>query len=431
MASYNRIKASKTVPIGTIMPWTGSSSSSILLEDAIPNGFVPCNGQVLEAYQYPLLAQILGNTYGPFPDPNNPTQQLGVNFGIVNDYPNYNPSDQNPDHRSGEHVDIFQLPNLNNVSLIDLEGSRIDPEDAVVVGQFITENGSDATPQSNVLSYIDVNFQVESDSQLSGKITGITLQDPAYFATARIIPRKLGVDHTPSHTHAQPEDDSYPSTILAGGYVGLFEAGSFDVQDSEYNTVSSIPVNPDESTADRFNPGTTRLTWYDETAFTLPVLDGFKDYTAASPSVPQIPGAGRNVPGYGNTIDYEDPNTCIINQQQPAISAPYPLAGTYQGFKNHYASGDLRENRGQSTLKPYPVTLNHNADRWNSESLVSHNHFSIDVSMNRGQMRVPGTILINNMTTGTIAPVSVDRALSVQINPNTPSLTTLIIMRVY
>ena len=46
-------------------------------------------------------------------------------------------------------------------------------------------------------------------------------------------------------------------------------------------------------------------------------------------------------------------------------------------------------------------------------------------------MRIPGTLLINNMTTGTIAPVSVDKALSVQINPNTPSLTTLIIMRVY
>ncbi|BCU94007.1 MAG: hypothetical protein CM15mV3_2930 [Caudoviricetes sp.] len=45
-------------------------------------------------------------------------------------------------------------------------------------------------------------------------------------------------------------------------------------------------------------------------------------------------------------------------------------------------------------------------------------------------MRIPAT-LINNMTTGTIAPVSVEGALSVQINPNTPSLTTLVIMRAY
>ena len=35
------------------------------------------------------------------------------------------------------------------------------------------------------------------------------------------------------------------------------------------------------------------------------------------------------------------------------------------------------------------------------------------------------------MTTGTIAPVSVDKGFEVQINPNTPSLTTLVIMRAY
>ena len=64
-------------------------------------------------------------------------------------------------------------------------------------------------------------------------------------------------------------------------------------------------------------------------------------------------------------------------------------------------------------------------------ALASHNHFTIDLTMTKGQMRIPSTTLINNMTTGTIAPVSVDKALSVQINPNTPSLTTLVIMRAY
>ena len=32
MANYNRIKSAKAVPIGTIMPWTGSSSSSAVAE---------------------------------------------------------------------------------------------------------------------------------------------------------------------------------------------------------------------------------------------------------------------------------------------------------------------------------------------------------------------------------------------------------------
>lgn len=428
MASYNRIRASKASPIGTIMPWSGSSSTSVLDESGIPMGWIVCRGQTLEAAQYPLLAQLLGNTYGPFPDPNNPSQQLGVNFGIVNPYPNYNPS-AGPESRQGEHVDVFNLPSLNNNAMVDLEGSRLSPEDNLVVGQYITENGSDASPLTNIVSYVDVNFSIESDARLAGKITGITLQDPAYFDTVRTIPRKLGIDHTPSHTHPQPDGSSYPSTSVGGGYIGLFEAGNFEVQDSEYTTVSSVPVNPQETTADRFNPGTAQITWYDEAGISLPTMDQFLDFSQASPLLPVIPGGSRNIPSYGNTIEYSDPNTCIVNVQQPAVVEPFPPVGLYQGLRNYYsATADVPSTR---TVGPYPITLNHNADTWNSESLASHNHFTIDVTMNRGQMRIPGTILINNMTTGTISPVSVDKALSVQINPNTPSLTTLIIMRAY
>ena len=51
--------------------------------------------------------------------------------------------------------------------------------------------------------------------------------------------------------------------------------------------------------------------------------------------------------------------------------------------------------------------------------------------MTDGQMNIPSTILINNMTTGNIQPINVDRALSVQINPNTPSLVVLYIIRAY
>ena len=40
MANYNRIKSAKAVPVGTIMPWTGSASSSAVLDDAIPSGYV-------------------------------------------------------------------------------------------------------------------------------------------------------------------------------------------------------------------------------------------------------------------------------------------------------------------------------------------------------------------------------------------------------
>ena len=36
MANYNRIKSAKAVPVGTIIPWTGSASASAVVDDAIP-----------------------------------------------------------------------------------------------------------------------------------------------------------------------------------------------------------------------------------------------------------------------------------------------------------------------------------------------------------------------------------------------------------
>ena len=125
MANYNRIKSAKAVPIGTIIPWTGSSSSSAVLDDAIPNGYVVCRGQALRAIDYPLLAQLLGNTYGPYQEPQGPP------VGILNPYPNY------------DDDDIFLLPNLNNCQLQDLESSRIDPSTIPIIGQYITEFGNE------------------------------------------------------------------------------------------------------------------------------------------------------------------------------------------------------------------------------------------------------------------------------------------------
>ena len=69
MANYNRIKSAKAVPVGTIMPWTGSASSSAVVDDAIPAGYLVCRGQALRAIDYPLLAQLLGNVYGPYQEP--------------------------------------------------------------------------------------------------------------------------------------------------------------------------------------------------------------------------------------------------------------------------------------------------------------------------------------------------------------------------
>ena len=46
-------------------------------------------------------------------------------------------------------------------------------------------------------------------------------------------------------------------------------------------------------------------------------------------------------------------------------------------------------------------------------------------------VRLRDTILINNVNTGSAAPLDVDDALNITMNINTPSLTTIYIMRVF
>ena len=415
MASYNRIRASKNALIGTIMPYTGTSSTGALDDAGIPTGWLVCRGQQLKASEYPLLAQILKNQYGPI------TEQGQPFIGISNPYPNYNDND------------VFNLPTLNGVSMIDLEGQRLEPQDLVRVGEYISENGQDseAQPLTNIVSYVDVLFTVDNTSSLSGKIKGIELDPPAYFDNIRVIPRKLGVEHTPAHTHPRPADGVYPSVETGGTYIGMFEAGVFDISNTEYTTGASDGHNPAETIADRSNPGDLYWTVYDDAAITLPTLDGFKDYTTAPTAVPVIPAVDRNVSQYAYTNEYSDDNSCIVNVQQPAVSGPFPPAGIYQGQLNHYDTNDVSVARGQDETKTYPVTLNHPNDTFANASLGSHNHFTIDVTMTEGQMSLPGTLLINNMTTGNVEPISVDRGLSVEINPNTPSLVTLMIIRAF
>ena len=221
MPSYNRVKAQKASPIGTIMPWTGSTSESALTPDGIPRGWIVCNGAQLKAKDYPLLAQILGNLYGPVVETGQPF------IGITNSYPNYNDDD------------VFNLPTLSNQALIDLEGNQLSGQELAVVGQYISTNGFEGQqPLTNVLSYIDVQFQAAVESELAGKIKGITLEEPSYFDTIRTVRRKLGVEHTATHTHPRPEGSFYPSVELGGGYLGPFEAGYFEVASSEYSTGS-------------------------------------------------------------------------------------------------------------------------------------------------------------------------------------------------
>jgi len=79
----------------------------------------------------------------------------------------------------------------------------------------------------------------------------------------------------------------------------------------------------------------------------------------------------------------------------------------------------------------YTTTVNHGGEEWASDSLNSHTHDAMELTMNRGSLSIPNTILVNNISTSTTAPLSVDSALSITMDINTPSLTMIYIIRAY
>ena len=82
----------KTAKIGTIMPWAGNSISGTLI-DNVPEGWILCDGRVYQADRYPILASVLGNSYGG-------TQISGT-------FPHY--------------IGTIKVPDITGRALIDLE----------------------------------------------------------------------------------------------------------------------------------------------------------------------------------------------------------------------------------------------------------------------------------------------------------------------
>ena len=466
MAFYNRIKSGKLAPIGTIMPWGGSSQIGQTL-DNIPTGWIICSmtNAVLNAADYPLLAATFGNEYGPFPEDGSGFVN-GVNHGIVNAFP------YNKDGSLG-HVDKFGLPNLNQLALVDIEGQRQQPNsssltgaDKIEMGQYIGENGPDATQPPTLLSSdVDITFTIEPSSQLAGRITGITMDDPIYFDTAYVVPRKLGVDHIPEHTHkpaTTAEFDQFWGAYAFGNGVQEFVPGAAEKDKSpDYGAVAPAGQKTDTE-ALRWKPGEKNISWWDEFDGGISLPDGI-NRVYINPElemIPAVPAAARAIPQrfyhYDDNFGYNDDNRSVEAVQKSAHTGAFPPAGYYNGRRNYYASVDIPEKqRGESMpltdiqdtiydpslgeLQPintavtdtYTTTLNHLGEGWGSNDLKSHTHDAMEVSMSRGSLSIPSTILVNDIATGTTAPLSVATALSVQINPNTPSLTMMYIIRAF
>mgnify|MGYP003134041702 FL=1 len=150
-ANYETQKKMRAAQVGTIMPWVGDAGTK-------PDGWLECNGQTLEAVDYPILASVIGNTYGP---------QNGLN---ARTYGNYLLGDQ------------FRLPSLNGRVLTDYEPTYIN-ETSLQMGQtypsgavgglVIIEGETDLSRTSQTVNVTSGTAQLVLGTGVSG--TGLQL----------------------------------------------------------------------------------------------------------------------------------------------------------------------------------------------------------------------------------------------------------------
>ena len=395
MAFYNRLKTMKSAPVGTIMPWGGNSSSGNN-PDNIPTGWIVCDGRTFPAEQFPLLASIIGNTYGPTDD------------AIVGNFPDFLESDQ------------FRVPNLNGRSMVDLERSylaeseyQFGQSDAdAVIGDLISEDGTGTTPPTIYSADTDLGFELDPIDTMAGKIQNITLNDPTWSKTYYTVGRKLGIDHTPGHKHSGQYTTAFPS----GKYVQVFEAPVAQVSGSPNYESANLSGITSSDSADTWRNGAGGITYYDEN--TLILTDSTKTFTQD-----QIPAAGltRTIPASGAyTQAFSD--TYNYNHYLKQHTGVFPVPVTMFG-KPNYLNGDVGTT--------YPTNLSHSAQDSTDATLATHTHFSFDISMNKGGLRIPPNIAVNNVQSYTVNVSDIPDALNILMDNNTPSQTVIMIIRAY
>tara|TARA_B100000424_G_scaffold16639_1_gene12147 strand:- start:313 stop:1497 length:1185 start_codon:yes stop_codon:yes gene_type:complete len=393
----------KSAPVGTIMPWSGQSSVGDLPNN-IPTGWIVCDGRTFQCNEFPLLASIIGNTYGPTDD------------SIIGNFPDY------------EEADSFRVPNMNGRAMVDLEKSYLQqdkyqfgqPDAEAVIGDLISEDGTGVTPPTIYSADTDLNFQLDPIDTMAGKIQNITLNDPTWAKTYYTIGRKLGLDHTPGHKHG----GQYTTAIADGKYVQVFEAPIPDIGGSgNYESVVLEGIGND--TADTWINGAGNMTYYDEN--TLVTTDQAKTFTQdripVAQHVSQIPFNGAYTAPFSTTYNVapsSSPNPYDHSLRQ--VTGVFPPPMNIFGRPNYY-NGDVGTT--------YPTNLSHIAQDFTDKTLGSHNHFSFDISMNRGGLRIPPNIAVNNVQSYTVNVQDIPNALNILMDNQTPSQTVVMIIRAY
>ena len=393
MAFYNRLKTMKSAPVGTIMPWSGQSSDGDLPNN-IPTGWIVCDGRTFPANTFPLLASMIGNTYGP------------TDSAIVGNFPDF------------DEGDVFRVPNLNGRAMVDIERSYLQqtkyqfgqPDAEAAIGDLISEDGTGVTPPTIYSADTDLQFQLDPVDTMAGKIQNITLNDPTWAKTYYTLGRKLGIDHTPAHRHA----GAYTTARPDGRYVEVFQS-PISPAAGQYESANLNGIGGTD-TRDIWEFGFGDMTFYDENSLVL--TNESKTFTQDAVPVPTTSRQINAIPAW--TQPFAD--SYNYNHYMKQVTGVFPPPTSVFGRPN-YANGDV------STT--YPTNLSHLGEDFTDSLVGSHNHFSFDVSMNIGGLRIPPNIAVNNVQSYTVNVQDIPDALNILMDNQTPSQTIVMIIRAY
>lgn len=263
------------------MPWGGDGGTGFLASN-IPKGWIVCTGQTLNAADYPLLASVLGDTYG-----GDMVDATGTHY----QFPYY-----------GTEA-TFRLPQISNSVMMDLERYHLDiPEyqygqsdvattvfddNGTTIGSLVSEYGETVAIRTTHEATADIDFTLNLTGNLYFKFTDIVLSAPDFLETVHTLNRKLGINHTPSHGHS----DSIASVNPAGAGPMPFrtDAGIVMTGNASSSNQCSRSKGPNTCALEATEPttwqsGADNITFYGDgnKENTLPRCDTFMEFVQDS-----------------------------------------------------------------------------------------------------------------------------------------------------
>lgn len=417
MANYGSIKTMKAAAIGTIMPWVGDLTE-------VPRGWLICNGNEVDAADFPLLAQVIKTTYGGTVPASGP----GSSF------PNY--------------TGTIILPNISQRALSDVDSSyfgagairpNIDTTAALgAVGTYIGSGDTDnGVPGEFNDIYTDIMFSYTPENDFSGRITGSTY-DPGFGTkTVYTSARKLGRRHTPTHSHPTTVPSiSRSNEARPGQGVSCSREISYRIQKARSDDLADSPQvdigysgDPSGTGYGNGSPGVVLANIDSE----VPpnnmtpnnvASSGLSNWigSADAPEPPDPFVSPNNNPAHDRSFD-------------PLESVPYASGGGNIRIQNrNYDNGD--SNSGDTHI-PYEVMFNHSGISFNKTTLSAgisdvinpHSHETFEITFDKSSLRMPTAITAN--VRSDVVPQNVPRALNTKVITQTPSVIVMYIIRAY